>query len=52
MKLTEKGKNLLGALVFYAVLVLGVIALNARIAHIDECINEGHDRDYCVDVAK
>ena len=35
MKLTEKGKNLLGALVFYAVIVFGVIAVNARIAQIE-----------------
>ena len=35
MKLKEKWTNRLGALLLYAVLVLGVIALNARIEYLN-----------------
>lgn len=35
MKLKEKWANRLGALLLYAVLVLGVIALNSRIEYLN-----------------
>lgn len=48
LRLRQGVKDALGVALFYAVIVLGVIVLNARFEGINECVREGNDRNYCV----
>lgn len=48
LRLRQGVKDFLGVALFYAIIVLGVILLNARIGSINECIREGNSQNYCV----
>ena len=45
-------KELLGVLIFYAVIIIGVIVLNARMEKINSCIQDGNSENYCVEVGR
>ena len=44
-----KKKDLLGIVLFYVVIVLGVIIVNGRFEQIDSCENKGNSRNYCIE---
>ena len=52
LRLRQEVKNFLGFLVFSLIMVLGIIVLNARFESLNECMNEGNTREYCVEVGR
>ena len=48
LRLRREVQDFLGVALFYAVIVLGVIVLNARFESINKCVGEGNTESYCV----
>ena len=48
LRLRQGVKDFLGVALFYAIIVLGVIVLNARFEYLNECVGEGNTESYCV----
>ena len=51
-RLRQEVKDFLGLIVLLLVIVLGVIILNIRFKSLNDCMEEGNTREYCVEVGR